>query len=131
MIARGKQMEYSYSLQHTWVQLLGKSAKIGISSVVRREVGEVVYIDLPQVNDRIEKDSLLCVVESSKAALEILSPLTGKVLKVNNLLQEDASQLNQPCQQKGWIVEIEVENPAQLKLLIDEKQYLSSLKENE
>ena len=119
-------MNYFYSLQHHWILLFGKRAKLGLTQVVVREVGQVIYVDLPKVNERLEEDGLLCVLESSKAAMEILSPIAGRVIKVNSLLIDHPSLINESCQQKGWIVEMEIEKPSQLQSLMDEKSYLKS-----
>jgi glycine cleavage system H protein len=106
-----------YTNKHEWVEKKGKIATFGLAKEAISELGEIVYFELPKVGDIIQKDQMVCLIESSKTATEIYSPLSGKICKVNDT----------PFKQGGkdfenvWLFQIEMSNPSEWQGLLSKK----------
>ncbi len=115
--------ELRYHKEHEWVRLDGSQATIGISHHAQDALGDVVFIDLPQVDKTVSADEEIGEVESTKATSSIYCPVGGKIVKVNTDLQDHPEYLNQDPYGKGWIVVVELADPAQVDSLMDASQY--------
>ncbi|PCI77775.1 glycine cleavage system protein H [Candidatus Aerophobetes bacterium] len=102
-----------FSKTHEWVEIdeAGKVAKIGISKKALSELGEIVFIQLPKEGQILSDDEPMAVVESTKAAIDIYSPVQGRVCKINTDLVENVEILNSDPQGRGWLCEVELETP--------------------
>ncbi len=119
-----------YSKDHEWVKLEGKIATIGISDHAQEQLGELTYIELPAVGAELGEHDELGSVESSKAASDVFSPIAGKVMQVNEELEDQPELINQDCYNKGWICKIEVSGDNPTESLMDAgayEEYLKSL----
>lgn len=112
-----------YHKEHEWVRQEGTRATIGISDFAQDALGDVVYVDLPQVNTDITKDQEIGEVESTKATSSIYSPVSGKIVQVNSELQDHPEYLNKDPYGKGWIVVVELSHPAEIETLMTASQY--------
>src|SRR5581483_4019870 len=119
-----------YSKEHEWVKMEGTVAVIGITDHAQSQLGDIVFIELPKVGSAAQYMKPLGVVESVKAASDIFSPLSGKVVAVNDALGKTPEKVNQDCYGGGWIVKIETSKPAELNQLLDEKGYTAYLAAN-
>lgn len=119
-----------YSTEHEWVkQEEGNKARIGITFYAQKELGDVVFVDLPQVGDTVEAGDAFAVVESVKAVSDIFAPVSGKVVEVNEALADNPELINSKPYEDGWIAVIEMENPAELDNLLDAEAYQAHIGE--
>ena len=109
---------------HEWIKINENIATIGISSFAQKELGEIVFIELPKVGDQIAAQSEMVVLESTKAAADIYCPLSGEIVEVNHSLKENLNLLNQDPENKGWMIKIKVHNKDELNSLMSLKDYL-------
>jgi len=112
-----------YTKSHEWVELDGTVAIIGITDHAQEKLGDIVYVDLPEEGAEISKGDTLCSVESVKAASDVFSPVSGKVEKTNEALEDAPETINSSAEADGWIVRIEVSDTAELDTLLSEEEY--------
>jgi len=115
--------EKKYSEDHEWVTIQNDIATIGISNHAQESLGDIVFIELPEIGKKVKVKDSLCVVESVKAASDIYSPLDGEIIEVNKGLENDASIINQDAENNGWIFKIKINNPDQLNNLMNSDDY--------
>ena len=113
-----------YTPTHEWVHLNGKTATVGITDHAQKEISDVVFIELPKPDRNLAQKESAMVIESVKAAFDIYAPLSGRVTKVNDPLQNHPELVNQSPHEKGWLFEIECSNLKELEGLLNEAQYL-------
>ena len=119
-----------YTEDHEWVLLEGDTASIGISDYAQEQLGDVVYVDLPEVGAEFEEGAEVATVESVKAASEIYSPVAGEVVEINGALDDDPSLVNSDPLGDGWFFKIKVAGTDAVAKLMDEdayKEYVESL----
>jgi glycine cleavage system H protein len=112
-----------YTKDHEWVKVEGDAATVGITDYAQEQLGEIVFVELPKVGKEFAAHKELAVVESSKAASDVYSPVTGKVTEVNSELQTKPELINEDCYDAGWICKLTITDRKSLKDLIDAKQY--------
>jgi glycine cleavage system H protein len=112
-----------YTKDHEWARLSGNRATIGITAYAKDQLGDVVYLELPEVGAQVTKGAPFGVVESTKAVSELFAPVTGKVVKINQALVDAPESINDDPHEKGWMVEIEMSNPAETGELLSAQQY--------
>ncbi len=112
-----------YSKEHEWVRLEGTTATIGISDFAQSELGDITFVELPEVGAEFAKDDVLCVVESVKAASDIFAPVSGTVASVNTSLEDSPETVNSSAEDDGWICTIEGVDPIELDDLLDAAAY--------
>jgi glycine cleavage system H protein len=113
--------------EHEWIRVEGNKATLGISNFAQDALGDVVFVDVPKVGTSLQAEDQLGEVESTKATSTIYTPVTGKVLEVNNELHDHPELLNQDPYGKGWIAVIELANPAEVDGLMTPEQYTEFL----
>jgi glycine cleavage system H protein len=112
-----------YTSTHEWVKIEGKNAIAGISDYAQHQLGDIVYIELPNVGEVIEKGNSAGEIESVKAVGEFMMPLTGKVIEINNILSESPEIVNHSPYDEGWLVKIEISNINEENELISANDY--------
>lgn len=112
-----------YTQSHTWVCFQEKEGKVGLSAYGQGEIGEIVYVELPRVGEFLQKGDPLAVVESTKAATDLYSPISGKVVAVNQELQERPHLLNSSPEEKGWIAIILVSSLEEKSGFLSPREY--------
>ena len=112
-----------YSKEHEWVRLDGDIATVGISNFAQEQLGDVVFVELPDVGKKVEQSGDACVVESVKAASEVYAPVSGEIVEVNSALEEDPEMVNQSPTEKGWFMKIRVSDPSQVDAMMNEADY--------
>ncbi len=120
-----------YTKEHLWVKVDGNDATIGVTDYGQHQLGDVVYVELPEVGSEVEAGDKIAAVESVKAAIDIYSPLTGKILSVNEDLKEDPSLVNVDPYGDGWIAEIQMSDPNELEDLMTADDYRAYIQEVE
>ncbi|MBN1937662.1 MAG: glycine cleavage system protein GcvH [Anaerolineae bacterium] len=114
-----------YNESHEWIRVKGDEAVIGISDYAQSELNDVVYVELPEVGDALEKGEEFGSVESVKAASELYTPASGEVIAVNEALQDTPELINHDPFGKGWMIRIKLIAPDEIKDLLDVKAYQS------
>jgi glycine cleavage system H protein len=112
-----------YTKDHEWARVSGNKVTVGITLFAKDQLGDVVYLELPEVGATVTRGAPFGVVESTKAVSELFSPVSGKVTKVNKALVDAPEGINDDPHEKGWMVEIEMPNPAEANELLSAKQY--------
>jgi len=116
-------MTIRYTKEHEWVLVDGDTATVGISPYAQEQLGDVVFVELPEIGKKIEKGKEMAVVESVKAASEVYAPISGEVAEVNNALTDAPATVNEDALGKGWFAKIKLANKAELDGLMDEAAY--------
>ena len=112
-----------YAESHEYVKVEGDVAYIGITDYAQHALGNVVYVDMPEADDEFEAEEGLGAVESVKAASDLKSPVSGKVIEVNEALEDEPELVNTDPYGKGWIVKVEIAEDADLSELLTAEQY--------
>ena len=124
-------MSLYFTREHEWIRVDGDVAMVGISDHAQGLLGDLVYVELPNVGDRVEVGTACAVVESVKAASDVYSPITGKVVEVNAALSDKPETINEDAYGDGWIFVLEAEEPDQLKELLGPDDYAELLEEDD
>lgn len=112
-----------YTEDHEWIRIEGQSATVGITQHAQDALGDVVFVDLPEVGSTLAHKATAGVVESVKAAADIYMPVSGKILEVNEALRADPSLANSDPMGAGWFFKVELSQPAEIDGLLDEADY--------
>jgi len=112
-----------YSSNHEWVKVDGKTGRVGITHYAQEALGSVVFIDLPEEGARVAAGENMGVIESVKAASDYYTPVSGTVIAVNGDLPDAPELINEDPYGRGWIAEIELDNPAEQETLLDAEGY--------
>lgn len=119
--------DLKYSASHEWVKTDGDVATIGITDHAQDELGDVVYVSLPEAGRKVESEEAFGTVESVKAVSDLIAPVTGEVLEVNEELADAPELINQDPYSGGWLLRVRMEKPAELDGLMSAEQYEASL----
>jgi len=119
--------DLKYTDTHEWLKLKGDTAVIGITDHAQTELTDIVFVELPEVGKEIKKGEELCVVESVKSVSEIYSPVSGKIVNVNEKLEDAPETVNEKPYDDGWLVELEIKDKSEIDALIDAESYKKSL----
>lgn len=117
-----------YTKDHEWAKIEGSIAVVGITDYAQGMLGEVIFVELPAVGKELKAHDELAVVESTKAASDIYSPLGGKIVEVNGGLESEPELINNDCYNAGWICKMEITDIEFRQQLMDTKQYEEYLK---
>ena len=112
-----------YHKEHTWVKVSGKKATVGITDFAQDALGDIVYIDLPEVDSTVEAGAEISEIESTKATSPVIAPVSGTVVEVNEDLSESPEVINEDPYEKGWIAVIELSNASEADDLMDSAEY--------
>ena len=116
-------MSLKYTKDHEWVSVEGDIATVGITQHAQDALGDVVFVDLPQVGNDYAQGEVAGVVESVKAAADVFMPVSGEIVEVNEALRADPSLANSAPQAEGWFFKVRLSEPAQLDALLDATAY--------
>ena len=120
-------MATRYTKDHEWIRLEGDTAVVGISDHAQEQLGDIVFVELPEVGKKIAKGEAAAVVESVKAASEVFAPVGGEVVAVNEALSDGPGTVNEAAEGAGWILKLKPDNAADLNALMDEDAYKAFL----
>jgi len=112
-----------YTKDHEWARIDADVATIGITDYAQQMLGEIVFVELPNIGRKCAKNDELAVVESTKAASDIYAPVAGKVVEVNDELESQPELINQDCYNVGWICRLQITDMKSIESLMDSKQY--------
>jgi len=114
---------FRFTRDHEWVRLDGDLAIVGITDYAQSQLGDVVYVELPEIGRRVEKGKEAAVVESVKAASEVYAPVSGEVAEINEALTADPAKVNADAMGEGWFFKLRLDDPRELDDLMDEAEY--------
>lgn len=115
--------ELKYSEEHEWVRVEGNKVYIGISDFAQSELGDIVFVELPEVGDDVEQDGSFGSVESVKTVSELYSPVSGKVVEVNANLEDSPELVNEAPYGDGWMIVVEMSDESELDSLLSAEDY--------
>ena len=120
--------DLKYADDHEWAKAQGDTVRVGISDYAQDQLGDIVFVELPEVGESFEKGAEFGTLESVKAVSEIYMPVGGEIVAVNDTLEEAPEKVNNSPYGDGWLVEIKLSNPQELEQLMDKAAYLDMLK---
>ena len=124
--------DLKYTREHEWLLVEGKVATVGITDYAQEQLGDVVFVELPSVGDKVTKDEAMGVIESVKAVSDVYAPVSGVVIEVNDDLPDSTEMINEDPYGDGWMVKIELSDPTDVDDLLssgDYEQFVSEQQE--
>lgn len=122
--------ELKYSEEHLWARVEGNKAYIGITDFAQSELGDIVFVELPEVGDEVEQDEPFGSVESVKTVSELYAPVSGKVVEVNENLEDEPELVNSSPYDEGWMIVVELSDPSELDKLMSADDYEKMVSES-
>jgi len=121
--------DLKYTKEHEWVRIKGNIATVGITDWAQDQLGDIVFVELPEEGENVEKSDTFGVVESTKSVNDVYVPLSGKVVEVNDPLLDSPEIINEDCYNEGWMVRIELSDKSELDDLMNAEEYEAYIKE--
>jgi glycine cleavage system H protein len=115
--------EYLYSKEHEWVRVQDDICTLGITEFAQQELGEVVYVELPEVGQVFDANDEIGTIESVKAVAEVYTPVAGEIVEINDAVVDDPELLNEDPHTEGWLIKVRFSSAADLKSLMSSEQY--------
>lgn len=112
---------------HEWIHQKDNVGTVGVSNHAQKELGDIVYVELPQVGKQVKAGQEAAVLESTKAAADVYSPVSGTIVEVNTLLNADSGLVNQSPENEGWLFKVELSAPEELSKLMDKDAYTKKI----
>ena len=119
--------ETRYTKDHEWVRLEGDIASIGITDHAQEALGDIVFVELPEIDREVEEGEACAVVESVKAASDVYAPLGGRIAEVNGAIVDEPGLVNRDCTGEGWFFKMEIASAGAFEALLDEDAYTAFL----
>ena len=124
--------DYKYSKEHEWVKMESDQiVAVGISPHAADTLGDIVFVDLPEIDDSVEQFEQMGEIESVKAVSDLFSPVTGKVVEVNNEVIDQPEKINEEAETAGWMIKVILSDLSELENLMSESEYIQFLKNEE
>ena len=117
-----------YAESHEWAKAEGDNVKVGISDYAQDQLGDIVFVEMPEVGETFDKGAEFGTVESVKAVSELYMPVGGEIVAVNSALEDAPELINNTPYSDGWMIEVKADDPAELEALMTQDAYLTSLK---
>lgn len=115
--------DLTYTKEHEWLRVVGNTATVGITDWAQGELGDIVFVELPEVGAELEKARVFGTIEAVKAVSELYSPISGKVIEVNSALDDDPMVINTDPYGNGWMIKVELGDTSQLDELLTSQSY--------
>ena len=112
-----------YTKEHEWISVSGTTARVGITDYAQQQLGDVVFVELPKAGERVEAGGQIGEIESVKAVSDLFSPVSGEIVEVNDAVKAKPELVNDSPYEKGWLLRIKPDDPAELDALLDAAQY--------
>ena len=122
--------EVKYSKEHEWIKLDGEIATIGITQHATEMLGDIVFVELPDLGSNVEKDGNAGVVESTKAASDVYTPISGEVVENNQAIVDDPGKINIDPENEAWFFKLKIKDKSELETLMNKEEYNKFSKEN-
>ena len=122
--------EFKFSKEHEWIKLEGEVATIGITKNATEMLGDIVFVELPEKGLNVEKDGTVGVIESTKAASDVYTPVSGEVVDINKSIVDDASKINTDPEGNSWLFKLKIKDKSELDILMNKEEYDKFAKES-
>ena len=122
--------ELKYSKEHEWLKLEGEIATVGITKHATEMLGDIVFVELPEKGSKVEKDGTAGVVESTKAASDIYTPVSGEVVDINQKIVDDPSIINSDPEGNAWFFKLKIKDQSEINGLMNTDEYIKFAKES-
>ncbi len=119
--------DLKYTKDHEWIRISGSEAHVGITDYAQKQLGDVVFVELPEVGRRVKQGDVFGTIESVKAVSELFSPVSGEVIEVNNALADHPEKVNSDPH-ATWMVRLRIDNPSEASTLLDSAAYSDFVK---
>lgn len=120
-----------YTREHEWVRIEGNKAEVGITEHAQKSLGDIVYVELPEIGDEIDAGDEFGSIESVKAVNSLYMPMSGNIIAVNTELNDSPETINEECYDEGWLIRFELSNQEESSELLSSKDYKEFLQEEE
>lgn len=117
-----------YSETHEWVEVENEQVRVGVSNFAQKELGDIVYVELPTIGKHVKAGGEVAVLESTKAAADVYSPLSGTILAINEALAEHPELVNSAAESAGWLYTMRAEIPEEIEMLCDAEAYQAKVR---
>ena len=121
--------EVKYSKEHEWIKLDGEEATIGITKHATEMLGDIVFAELPEKGSNVEKDGTAGVVESTKAASDVYTPVSGEVIETNQMIVDDPAKINEDPEETAWFFKLKIKDKTEMDSLMNKEEYEKFAKE--
>ncbi len=121
--------EVKYSKEHEWIKLDGEEATIGITKHATEMLGDIVFTELPEKGSNVDKDGTAGVVESTKAASDVYTPVSGEVIDTNQMIVDDPSKINEDPEETAWFFKLKIKDKTEMDSLMNKEEYEKFAKE--
>ena len=121
--------EVKYSKEHEWIKLDGEEATIGITKHATEMLGDIVFAELPEKGSNVDKDGTAGVVESTKAASDVYTPVSGEVVDTNQMIVDDPSKINEDPEESAWFFKLKIKDKSEMDSLMNQEDYEKFAKE--
>lgn len=112
-----------YTREHEWILVEGNEATVGITDYAQQELGDIVFVEIETAGQSLKKEDVFGTIEAVKTVSDLFMPVTGKVIEVNNAIQDNPELVNQDPYGQGWLIKIAIESPDEVNQLLDAGQY--------
>ena len=119
-----------YTQEHEWLNVEGNLGTVGITTYASEQLGDIVFVELPEKGKGLEKEEKAAVVESTKAASDVYTPVSGEILETNQPIVDDPSNVNKDPENNGWFFKIKIKNKSELDTLMNQTDYEKFVKDN-
>jgi glycine cleavage system H protein len=116
-------MNKRFTKSHEWIELEGRHGTVGITHYAQTELGDIVYAELPEVGKSVQAGEQVCTLESTKAASDVYTPVSGKITSVNEEAAKNPVLINEASESKGWLFRIELSDPKEINVLLSKTDY--------
>ena len=116
-----------YTSTHEWIQVTDDIATVGVTNHAQKELGEIVFVELPKLGKSVRAGEEAAVLESTKAAADVYSPVSGEIVAINTALNNASELVNKSPEFQGWLFKVKLTNPQEVNKLLDEKTYLTQI----
>lgn len=123
--------DLKYTKEHEWVRINGDTAIMGVTDYAQQQLGDIVFVELPDEGEEITQGEPFGVIESVKAVSDIYAAVSGNVVEINGPLAKNPENLNEDCYEEGWLVKVKLSNPKELDSLMTHAQYQAYIKEEQ
>ena len=120
-----------YTREHEWLRIEGNKAEVGITEHAQKSLGDIVYVELPEIGDEIDAGDEFGSIESVKAVNSLYMPMSGNIIAVNTELKDSPETINEECYEEGWLIRFELSNQEESSELLSSKDYKEFLQEEE
>tara|TARA_Y100001968_G_C19003200_1_gene546872 strand:- start:201 stop:581 length:381 start_codon:yes stop_codon:yes gene_type:complete len=112
-----------FTKEHEWLDMVNNEAKVGITNFAQGELGDIIFVELPDVGDSFEKDDVFGTIEAVKTVADLFMPVSGEIISINSNIEDNPELINTDPHNDGWIIKIKIKDSSEIKSLLTEDKY--------